>query len=92
MQFVGMHGMLSCRLQWVKTPLLTGCYRGVCEKPSMEMWKLRVSARPPAHLCACALLGRVAQTVAFTPCDKKEADWDSRLPKLQYTGAQTLTE
>uniref|UniRef100_A0AAQ4R4P0 E3 ubiquitin-protein ligase listerin n=1 Tax=Gasterosteus aculeatus aculeatus TaxID=481459 RepID=A0AAQ4R4P0_GASAC len=76
--------------QWVKTPLLTGCYRGVCEKPSMEMWKLRVSARPPAHLCACALLGRVAQTVAFTPCDKKEADWDSPLPKLQYTVSELL--
>ncbi|XP_075958001.1 E3 ubiquitin-protein ligase listerin [Anarhichas minor] len=76
--------------QWIKTPLLSGRHRGVCENPSMEIWKFRVSARPPAHLCACALLGRVAQTVAFTPCDKEEADCASRLPNLKYTVSELL--
>ncbi|XP_054482407.1 E3 ubiquitin-protein ligase listerin [Anoplopoma fimbria] len=76
--------------QWIKTPLLSGRHRGVCEKPSMETWKSKVSARPPAHLCACALLGRVAQTVAFTACDKKEAECPSRLPNLKNTVSELL--
>ncbi|XP_034406207.1 E3 ubiquitin-protein ligase listerin [Cyclopterus lumpus] len=76
--------------QWIKTPLLSGRHRGVCEKPSMEIWKFRPSVRPPAHLCACALLGSVAQTVAFTPSDKKEAECASHLPNLKYTVSELL--
>lgn len=71
--------------QWVKTPLLSGRHRGVCEKPSMDIWKFRVSNRLPAHLCACALLGRVARTVTFVPPDQKEAESHSHLPNLKYT-------
>ncbi|XP_056296210.1 E3 ubiquitin-protein ligase listerin [Pseudoliparis swirei] len=59
--------------QWIKSPLLSGRHRGVCEKPSVEMWKFSASARPPAHLCAVALLGSVAQAAAVTPRDHREA-------------------
>lgn len=76
-------------LQWVKTPLLSSRHRGVCEKPSMDIWKLRMSTRLPAHLCACALLGRVAQPVAFIPRDQKEAEGLSHLPNIKYTGTDT---
>lgn len=76
--------------QWIKTPLLSSRHRGVCEKPSMDIWKLRVSTRPPAHLCACALLGRVARTVAFIPRDKKDAVCPSHLPNLKYTVSELL--
>uniref|UniRef100_UPI0037E875A9 E3 ubiquitin-protein ligase listerin n=1 Tax=Semicossyphus pulcher TaxID=241346 RepID=UPI0037E875A9 len=76
--------------QWVKTPLLSSRYRGVLEKPSMDMWKSRPSSRLPAHLCICALLGRVARTVAFTPRDQTEAECSSHLPNLKYTVSELL--
>lgn len=76
--------------QWVKTPLLSSRHRGVCEKSSMDTWKFRVSARLPAHLCACALLGRVAQPVAFIPPDQKEAECPSHLPNLKYIVSELL--
>ncbi|XP_020778547.1 E3 ubiquitin-protein ligase listerin [Boleophthalmus pectinirostris] len=47
--------------QWVKLPLLSGHLRAVCEKPSVDMWKSRALTRLPAHLCVCALLGKVAK-------------------------------
>ncbi|XP_073335390.1 E3 ubiquitin-protein ligase listerin [Pagrus major] len=65
--------------QWVKTPLLASRHRGVYEKSSMDTWKFRVSTRLPAHLCACALLGRVARSVAFIPPDQKELECPSHL-------------
>ncbi|KAF3840790.1 hypothetical protein F7725_006652 [Dissostichus mawsoni] len=73
-------------LLWVKKPLLSSRYRGVCKKSSMDLWKVRVPTRPPAHLCACALLGRVAQSVAVTPGDQKDAECTSLLPNLKHTG------
>ncbi|XP_034539490.1 E3 ubiquitin-protein ligase listerin [Notolabrus celidotus] len=76
--------------QWVKTPLLSDRYRGVLEKPSMDMWKSKMSTKLPAHLCVCALLGKVARTVAFTTGDHKEADCSSNLPNLKYTVSELL--
>ncbi|XP_069577301.1 E3 ubiquitin-protein ligase listerin [Brachyistius frenatus] len=76
--------------QWIKTPLLSGRHRGVCKKPSMDMWKFRESNRLPAHLCACALLGQVAQTVAFIPCGQNEAVCPLSLTDLKYTVSELL--
>ncbi|XP_070699650.1 E3 ubiquitin-protein ligase listerin isoform X2 [Pempheris klunzingeri] len=76
--------------QWVKTPLLSSRHRGVCENPTIDMWKFKVSARLPAHLCACALLGRVAHTVEFIHRDQKEAKGPSHLPDLKYTVSELL--
>lgn len=52
----------------------------------MDTWKFKASARFPAHLCACALLGKVAQVSAFVPCEQKDADCPSHLQNLKYTG------
>ncbi|XP_042355123.1 E3 ubiquitin-protein ligase listerin [Plectropomus leopardus] len=76
--------------QWIKKPLLSSRHRGVCEKPSMDIWKLRVSTRPPAHLCTCALLGRVAWTVASITHDKKEEECPSHFPNFKYTVSELL--
>ncbi|XP_035526459.1 E3 ubiquitin-protein ligase listerin [Morone saxatilis] len=76
--------------QWIKTPLLSSRHRGVCEKSSMDVWKFRVSTRLPAHLCASALLARVAQSVAFIPHEQKEAEYPSHLPNLKYTVSELL--
>ncbi|XP_060942216.1 E3 ubiquitin-protein ligase listerin [Limanda limanda] len=65
--------------QWIKTPLLSSRHRGVCEKPSRDMWKFQLPNRLPAHLCACALLGRVARNVAAVTVDQKEAHCPSHL-------------
>ncbi|XP_020495512.2 E3 ubiquitin-protein ligase listerin [Labrus bergylta] len=73
--------------QWIKTPLLSGQYRGVFEKPTMDMWKSRLSTKLPAHLCVCALLGRVARTVAG---DQEEAECSSHLPNLKNTASELL--
>lgn len=78
------HFLLS--LQWVKMPLLSNRYRGLCEQSSVDMWKFRVSTRLPAHLCACALLGKVAQLSAFPPCEQKNAENLSQLQNLKTTG------
>lgn len=78
------HFLLS--LQWVKMPLLSNRYRGLCEQSCMDMWKFRVSLRLPAHLCACALLGKVAQLSAFPPCEQKNAENLSQLQNLKTTG------
>uniref|UniRef100_A0A8C4NMU6 E3 ubiquitin-protein ligase listerin n=1 Tax=Dicentrarchus labrax TaxID=13489 RepID=A0A8C4NMU6_DICLA len=77
-------------LTWIKTPLLSSRHRGVCEKSSMDVWKFRVSTRLPAHLCASALLARVAQSVAFIPYEQKEAEYPSHLPNLKYTVSELL--
>ncbi|XP_071378047.1 E3 ubiquitin-protein ligase listerin [Centroberyx affinis] len=76
--------------QWVKSPLLSSRLRVVCDYPCMDVWKFRVSTRVPAHLCACALLGRVAHTAAVAPRDQQEADSPSYLPNLKYTVAELL--
>ncbi|KAF3706549.1 E3 ubiquitin-protein ligase listerin [Channa argus] len=73
--------------QWIKNPLLSSRHRGVCEKPSMDMWKFRLSSRLPAHLCACAMLGKVVKT-AFTPCDQQ--NWECSSVNLQYTVSELL--
>ncbi|XP_022618453.1 E3 ubiquitin-protein ligase listerin [Seriola dumerili] len=76
--------------QWIKTPLLSSRHRGVCEKPSMNIWKFKVPNGLPAHLCACALLGRVARTVAAIPRDQEEAQCHSHLPDLKCTASELL--
>ncbi|XP_022063447.2 E3 ubiquitin-protein ligase listerin [Acanthochromis polyacanthus] len=76
--------------QWIKTPLLSSRHRGVCEKPSMDIWRFRESNRLPAHLCACALLGKVAQTAVRIPRDQKDAEYPSSLPDLKYTVSELL--
>ncbi|XP_041657592.1 E3 ubiquitin-protein ligase listerin [Cheilinus undulatus] len=76
--------------QWMKTPLLSGRYRGVLEKLSMDMWKSKLPTKLPAHLCVCALLGRVARTVAFMPGDQKEAERSLHLPNLKYAVSELL--
>uniref|UniRef100_A0A671VBZ2 E3 ubiquitin-protein ligase listerin n=1 Tax=Sparus aurata TaxID=8175 RepID=A0A671VBZ2_SPAAU len=80
----------SCPPQWVKTPLLASRHRGVYEKSSMDTWKFRLTTRLPAHLCACALLGRVARSVAFIPPDQKEVECPSHLPNLKHTVSELL--
>uniref|UniRef100_A0A8D3D305 E3 ubiquitin-protein ligase listerin n=1 Tax=Scophthalmus maximus TaxID=52904 RepID=A0A8D3D305_SCOMX len=72
--------------QWIKTPLLSSRHRGVCEKASMDVWKFRGLNGLPAHLCACALLGKVASNVAAVTGDQKEAQCPSHLPHLKNTG------
>ncbi|XP_008425391.1 E3 ubiquitin-protein ligase listerin [Poecilia reticulata] len=76
--------------QWVKSPLLSNRHRGVCEKPSKDMWKFRDSNRLPAHLCVCAVLGIVAQTAAVLASDQKEAPHSSFLPNLTGTVSEVL--
>ncbi|CAL8364746.1 unnamed protein product [Lota lota] len=50
--------------QWMKSPLLSGRLRMTCDYPSMDVWKSTLLSQVPAHLCACALLGRVIQMAA----------------------------
>lgn len=45
-----------------------------------------MSTRIPAHLCAAAMLGKVAQLSAFSPSEG-EADSPSHQQNLKYTGA-----
>uniref|UniRef100_H3CX74 E3 ubiquitin-protein ligase listerin n=1 Tax=Tetraodon nigroviridis TaxID=99883 RepID=H3CX74_TETNG len=76
-------------LQWVKSPLLSSRYRGVCEQPSVDVWKSKVSTRLPAHLCAAAMLSKVAQLSAFSPSEQ-EADCPSHQQNLKYTVSELL--
>lgn len=76
-------------LQWVKSPLLSNRYRGVCEQSSMDVWRSNVSTRIPAHLCAAAMLGKVAQLSAFRP-PEREADSPSHQQNLKYTVSELL--
>uniref|UniRef100_A0A8D3CI19 E3 ubiquitin-protein ligase listerin n=1 Tax=Scophthalmus maximus TaxID=52904 RepID=A0A8D3CI19_SCOMX len=76
--------------QWIKTPLLSSRHRGVCEKASMDVWKFRGLNGLPAHLCACALLGKVASNVAAVTGDQKEAQCPSHLPHLKNTVSELL--
>ncbi|KAG7246029.1 hypothetical protein CRUP_020975, partial [Coryphaenoides rupestris] len=71
--------------QWIKGPLLSGRLRVACDYPSMDVGKSTLSSRLPAHLCACALLGRVIQTAAESPTDQQGADW-SLYSDLKYPG------
>lgn len=73
--------------QWVKNPLLTSRHRGVCERQSVDMWKLKESSSLPAHLCTCAVLGKVAQAALG---GEKEAECPSLLPNLQHTVSELL--
>uniref|UniRef100_A0A669CBP5 E3 ubiquitin-protein ligase listerin n=1 Tax=Oreochromis niloticus TaxID=8128 RepID=A0A669CBP5_ORENI len=70
--------------QWIKSPLLSSRLRDVCEKPSMDMWKFRELNKLPAHLCACALLGKVAHSAAFTHGGQSEAEISELLYALQW--------
>nr|XP_057943089.1 E3 ubiquitin-protein ligase listerin [Doryrhamphus excisus] len=73
---------------WVKTPLLTSRYRGVCDTPSVDMWKLKMSNILPAHLCACALLGKVAHTITLS--HPKNNKCQRHLTHLIHTVAELL--
>lgn len=83
--------MPFCHLQWIKIPLLSGRHRGACEKPSIDMWKFRFPSRLPAHLCACALLGKVAKT-AFRPCNQNNEECPSHVLNLMNTGKNVYTQ
>ncbi|XP_026038104.1 E3 ubiquitin-protein ligase listerin isoform X1 [Astatotilapia calliptera] len=76
--------------QWIKSPLLSSRLRDVCEKPSMDMWKFRELNKLPAHLCACALLGKVAHSAAFTHGGQSEAESPSLQQNLTYTVSELL--
>ena len=55
------------------------------------MWKFQLPNRLPAHLCACALLGRVARNVAAVTVDQKEAQCRSHLKDTGMHTHRTLT-
>ncbi|XP_030648417.1 E3 ubiquitin-protein ligase listerin [Chanos chanos] len=74
--------------QWVKCPLLTGRLRMTCDYPCRDTWKPKASLRLPAHLCVCALLGRVSFT-AVPLDDQQEAD-SALLSELRHTAAEIL--
>lgn len=71
--------------QWVKSPLLSRHFRAICDKPSVDIWKLRELSRLPAHLCVCALLGNVAKDL-----NQSGQEFHSFLPNLQHTAAEIL--
>lgn len=71
--------------QWVKSPLLSRHFRAVCDKPSVDIWKLRELSRLPAHLCTCALLGKVAKDLS-----RSGQEYHNFLPNLQHTAAELL--
>uniref|UniRef100_A0A672HL50 E3 ubiquitin-protein ligase listerin n=1 Tax=Salarias fasciatus TaxID=181472 RepID=A0A672HL50_SALFA len=73
--------------QWIKAPLLSGRHRGVYEKASVDMWKVRDLNRLPAHLGACALLGSVVQAAQFVPCDQNESKCPALLQNIIYTAS-----
>ncbi|KAK0132768.1 E3 ubiquitin-protein ligase listerin [Merluccius polli] len=75
--------------QWMKSPLLSGRLRVTCDYPSIDVWKSTLSSRLPAHLCACALLGRVIQTAAVSRTDQQRAD-RSLYSELKYTVSELL--
>ncbi|XP_029956883.1 E3 ubiquitin-protein ligase listerin isoform X1 [Salarias fasciatus] len=76
--------------QWIKAPLLSGRHRGVYEKASVDMWKVRDLNRLPAHLGACALLGSVVQAAQFVPCDQNESKCPALLQNIIYTVSELL--
>lgn len=69
--------------QWVKSSLLSGHLKPACEKPSVDMWKLRELTRLPAHLCVCALLGKVAKNF-------NQSEQELSVPTLQRSAAELL--
>lgn len=71
--------------QWVKSPLLSCHLRAVCEKPSVDIWRSRVLTKLPAHLCVCALLGKVAKNVNQSGQEKYLS-----LPNIQHAAAELL--
>ncbi|CAL1573458.1 unnamed protein product [Knipowitschia caucasica] len=71
--------------QWVKLPLLSGHLRAVCETPCLDMWKSRALTRVPAHLCASAMLGKVA-----THFDQSEKGNYFSSPNLKHAAAELL--
>ncbi|XP_062341388.1 E3 ubiquitin-protein ligase listerin [Osmerus eperlanus] len=76
--------------QWVKTPLLSGRLRVLRDYPCVDVWRVKVSARLPAHLCVCALLGKVLPSAALTSDDQQGAGSPSLLPNLRHTVAELL--
>ncbi|XP_029704196.1 E3 ubiquitin-protein ligase listerin isoform X2 [Takifugu rubripes] len=77
-------------LQWMKSPLLSNRYRGVCLQSPVDTWTSRLSARLPAHLCASAMLGKVAQLSASSVPEQKAADCPSRQQNLVITVSELL--
>uniref|UniRef100_A0A4W5QLU9 E3 ubiquitin-protein ligase listerin n=1 Tax=Hucho hucho TaxID=62062 RepID=A0A4W5QLU9_9TELE len=61
--------------QWVRSPLLSGRLRVVCDYPCVEVWKVRGSSRLPAHLCVCALLTRVVYNTDVTATVEGAGDY-----------------
>ncbi|XP_077403469.1 E3 ubiquitin-protein ligase listerin [Vanacampus margaritifer] len=70
---------------WVKTPLLAGRYREVCETSCEDTWKLKMPNVLPAHLGACALLGKVSYAASLSNCNQKSVKCQPQLPNLIHT-------
>uniref|UniRef100_A0A8D3CP49 E3 ubiquitin-protein ligase listerin n=1 Tax=Scophthalmus maximus TaxID=52904 RepID=A0A8D3CP49_SCOMX len=81
--------LMPSQIEWTRIrqalpPQVSLRHRGVCEKASMDVWKFRGLNGLPAHLCACALLGKVASNVAAVTGDQKEAQFSELLYALQW--------
>ncbi|XP_051902759.1 E3 ubiquitin-protein ligase listerin isoform X2 [Hippocampus zosterae] len=75
---------------WVKAPLLASRYRGVCETSREDMWKLKMAKVLPAHLCICALLGKVSRAASLSNWNQKNDKCQRQLPNLMHTVAELL--
>ncbi|XP_061607193.1 E3 ubiquitin-protein ligase listerin [Phyllopteryx taeniolatus] len=75
---------------WIKTPLLAGRYRGVCEMSCEDTWKLKMPNVLPAHLCTCALLGKVTLAASLLNCNQKNEKCQPQLANLMHTVAELL--
>ncbi|KAL0994924.1 hypothetical protein UPYG_G00129370 [Umbra pygmaea] len=76
--------------QWVRSPLLSGRLRVVCDYPIMEVWKLRGSSRLPAHLCVCALLARLLYSAPGTGATVCSDDQQEAAVVSQTTGVKDV--
>uniref|UniRef100_A0AAY4AES9 E3 ubiquitin-protein ligase listerin n=1 Tax=Denticeps clupeoides TaxID=299321 RepID=A0AAY4AES9_9TELE len=70
--------------QLINSPLGLKRLRITCDCPCADVWKFRMPARLPAHLCVCALLGQVVCT-ALHNSDQQGAD-AAALLELRQTG------
>nr|XP_061801771.1 E3 ubiquitin-protein ligase listerin-like [Nerophis lumbriciformis] len=75
---------------WVNTPLLAGRFRGVFETSSEGKFKVKMPNALPAHLCTCALLGKVTRAASLSNCNQQSDKCQSQLPNLIDTVAELL--
>ncbi|XP_066507230.1 E3 ubiquitin-protein ligase listerin [Hoplias malabaricus] len=75
--------------QWIKQPLLCGRLKTTGKYLGMDEWKVKGSSRLPAHLCACAVLGKIIFLAVPDNEQQKETD-TSELPDLRHMVAEIL--